>query len=1646
LTPREKALIDSAYDIRLAKEPEVEIEPSAPNEMDVESLTPEKVDYERQPEQAELPGILPPTREEKRAARNAEPETVSEEELPEAPQFINDDWLKSLGVLKNAPILGRLRGKDFTDPAQRTEIRGELIEYAANPTVKPVTKKKIQNFVKSPIFAKQAEMFGPRGGILEPAKPAKEVKENAPKRQGTGNATTKQGPTGTSTDRSGTQLRPTDNKKDVDTAGTKAPVNRGLAPSTGNTTKPEKRAEPKRAPLAKPEAKEKKPKRTDEEKRLIRIERAVKKREEKEELGNEAWQELATLPVKAFHDVIAKTYESMERNDLDDPDDTDAITALLRTKKPDTPKASAAKNYFSKMARQVDNLINISFDIAYNTPQFRTAVATNKAGEEVRTETDLEGQFFSGMSGPNARLAFKWVSENLSTNAKEKLDEYIEYYKDIKKIATDKFIAELFLQPSLGQDETILEYEEAQNKEYEEVMRKQLKLESDAVYRLGLPLHPAIQGMLKEGNLVGALNSIAASTEGAQSRIAKLLAGAIGSTKVEIVKNLQDENGNPVPGLYDPATNTIKLDSVDGMRLHVLGHEVVHAATSHVLANKSHPATKQLMKLFEEVKPSLDTAYGATSLDEFVAEAFSNPEFQAKLQAIFPTGSTSAWERFTNTVVNFARNLLGLGPKSVGSAYDQADKIISAMLSTAPETRNAGALYAASALGKGKEILDNMGNMAAKLPGMDQEKIDKFHEFFSGTAYGKAKELVRASLPLNALAEIAKKYIPMAVKLDELIQKRSGSENARFQKLEVNVAQAEQWAKANPDLMSTLDDVVYTSTLDQVDPSKPRSNYAKDKEQLATWDKLQPSWKALGKDGQAIYTMMRDTYAKMYGEIWDVLKNRIDETLTDENAAKELKNEIYVKLFKSGKIDPFFPLTRSGRYKLFYNAFDPNTNTTKPYVEQFESSRERDRAAKEITEAILADNEAKSEDRRLTPEEALKLAGIQKFISISEVNYKNAPPTSFVNSILRTMEVNKVDAKVTEEVMRLFLNTLPETSFAQGFRRRKGTLGFKRDSIGAMRERAFSMSRQLSNIEYGAKFSKLSSDIDEYVIAHGSDETAVEFRDELRKRIDFAISPNIPQWSKIATSLGFNMTLGLNVSSALVNMSQIPLVVLPWLGGKYGYSETTKAMGEAGRLYKLSGLSRNKEAYIEIEGNKKVKTTAAPSIDNFDFDDKNLPKEVRELKPLIEMAREYGQLNRSQIYDVLDVDESGSLMTKVNAVTGWLFHHGERMNRQVTLVAAYKLELNRLNSNKATADEKKLTDEQKQQAAAKEALYVTELTNGGTAAAAGPRIAQSGIGKVMFMFKRYGVSMYYMQYKMAREALQSADPEVRRAAWRQIAGIHASAGLMAGVRGMPIVGTIAMLYNLFRDDDDDDFDAAARKWMGELAFSGGINAVTGLDIASRIRMTDLIFRDNSYNRDQTPIQAMTEQLGGPVLGVANRMYRGYSLIGEGNVERGLEQMMPSAIGNAMKSIRYATEGTTTLRGDPITGEVSTWNAGAQAFGFAPAEYTRQLEINAKEKNADKDATEQRTKLLRKFYIATREGDSGEKEALLEEMRKFTKKHPGAAITGETVLNSMRQHMATTSNMYHGVLFSKGMRSELLKDAAEYDGESEDEDE
>ena len=187
---------------------------------------------------------------------------------------------------------------------------------------------------------------------------------------------------------------------------------------------------------------------------------------------------------------------------------------------------------------------------------------------------------------------------------------------------------------------------------------------------------------------------------------------------------MKNDRGERVAGLFDPKTNTIQLDSELG-NLHTLMHEATHAGTSHVLENKSHPVTKQLTELYNTVKDSLESAYGARSLDEFVAEAMSNPEFQTTLNRINPKGEKiTAWQRFSNTIRNFLRSLMGMPTKPLGSALDATDTMVNQILSTAPDIRNAGALYAMSLTGDAGKVLDTIGKRAANLPGLNQDRVN----------------------------------------------------------------------------------------------------------------------------------------------------------------------------------------------------------------------------------------------------------------------------------------------------------------------------------------------------------------------------------------------------------------------------------------------------------------------------------------------------------------------------------------------------------------------------------------------------------------------------------------------------------------------------------------------------------------------------------------------------------------------------------------------------------------------------------------------------------------------------------------------------------------------------------------------------------
>ena len=656
---------------------------------------------------------------------------------------------------------------------------------------------------------------------------------------------------------------------------------------------------------------------------------------------------------------------------------------------------------------------------------------------------------------------------------------------------------------------------------------------------------------------------------------------------------------------------------------------------------------------------------------------------------------------------------------------------------------------------------------------------------------------------------------------------------------------------------------------------------------------------------------------------------------------------------------------------------------------------------------------------------------IEPYAQLSDVNFRRAPSGSFVNSVLGIMEHNKVPPEAIDEMMRLFISTLPETAFAQSFQKRNNTPGYKEDSIGVFERKMRNTSNQIANMKYNPKLNAVVDTMRDQTTAKGKtgagNDVEKEYVSEFEKRLKDATNPSRSNFGRIAASAVYTYTLGFNASSALVNLAQVPMIVAPYLKGQYGEAGVAKALGNASKLF----LGAGTKAQVNVLGsNRTTELKVMPSIANYSPD----TAIGKQYATLIERMNATGQLNRSQLHEMISGDTRTGLLQKVNAMSGWMFSQTERMNREVTTIAAYNLELAKL--KKAG-----VPDVAAERQAADHAIYTTQLLNGSTSAAAAPRIAQGGIGKLMYMYKNYGVSQYYMLMKTAKLALQGESPEVKKAAWQQLGGIIGMTALMAGVQGIPMYGLASMVYAMFADPDDDDLDTVTRKHLGELAFKGPIEYMTNLSIASRIGLTDLIVRDNKAGTAAgTFTDQVTQMFGGPAFSIGDRIVRGFSKINDGNLERGLEDILPAFAANPLKGLRYYFEGANTLRGDPITGEVSAWNSMAQAFGFAPADYSRQLEINSREKGIDKFINTKVTQLKRKYYTASRVGDSEEKADVREALLQIGAKHPELGINGGTINEILTASQAaqekSTKKMIHGVMISDKRRKEVLEDEAE----------
>lgn len=214
---------------------------------------------------------------------------------------------------------------------------------------------------------------------------------------------------------------------------------------------------------------------------------------------------------------------------------------------------------------------------------------------------------------------------------------------------------------------------------------------------------PALQAVLEatngEKSVPQLLDAVVRLHPGALGQLATRLKGVDLSGVLVRYENKLMEGKHPSGmrawkrGVFDPKTNTITIYQ-GGENAQTLLHEMVHAATVARLTNaKLADAPKgqlqvqmragydQLAELHAAIAamPEFAGEYANKNVFEFVAEAFSNPQLQAKLAATkVPAGvfgkNRGALGKLWDALVSAVRNMLGM-PAATTDALSEAMRL-----------------------------------------------------------------------------------------------------------------------------------------------------------------------------------------------------------------------------------------------------------------------------------------------------------------------------------------------------------------------------------------------------------------------------------------------------------------------------------------------------------------------------------------------------------------------------------------------------------------------------------------------------------------------------------------------------------------------------------------------------------------------------------------------------------------------------------------------------------------------------------------------------------------------------------------------------------------------------------------------------------
>nr|DAL60036.1 MAG TPA_asm: Type I restriction enzyme [Caudoviricetes sp.] len=840
---------------------------------------------------------------------------------------------------------------------------------------------------------------------------------------------------------------------------------------------------------------------------------------------------------------------------------------------------------------------------------------------------------------------------------------------------------------------------------------------------------------------------------------------------------------------------------------------------------------------------------------------------------------------------------------------------------------------------------------------------------------------------------------------------------------------AQRWQKyraKNAAENSQLMQIMHESTLAQADPSekfesrlngadlkilrnkktssdewqqankKAMDESAREKE----WTRLNAEFQKLSPEGQALYRDVRDLYSKLANtqeaiivanlekamefrikeaqrEFEDEMQAINDEGLKGEDREKAITaakkkldnarrrdawnrrarvNQLRQEFESNRLAGPYFPLARFGDY--FVTARNKKTNEIEVFSRQ-ETPFQQSRVAKELRKQGFE---------------------VETGLISKTAELRKQVPAEFVARIEDILKGLPAAKETQDQVWQLYLERMPDMSLRKNRIHRKGRAGFEEDALRAFASHMFHGAHQTARMKFAMDLQDQLDEAKRQTKYTRNPTRSGLVLEQAEKNHQYVMNPTSNRIAQVATQGAFMWYLAQSPAAALVNMGQTVIVAPSKLAAFYDKG-TARGMAVA--------LGQINKAMFDLANGR---TFAEQSR-------RVTPQE----KAAVSEAYRIGLITRTQSHDVAGIADSGikyrPTRARIMAAMSFMFHHTERINREATFLAAYRI------ARKRGLDH---------QNAIRKASELTWDSHYDYQNSSRPAVMHSNTGKALLVFRNYSLNMISDLAYTTYEIINPRNAQERREARTQMIGLLGSLAFNTGIRGLPLFGMLMVIAGMFSDDGEDP-EVELKKTLLQylppsmvgIMMDGVPGYAFGVELSGRIGFGDLWFRSDDMDREgDSAYLYWLQQLLGPASSIPYTAVRGISQIQDGYTWRGMENLVPKAIRDPMKAYRYYSEGVTTKNGDPIVDEVGGWDVLKQAMGFTPARVTEQYKLNSYNMNKQKTITEERSKLLGDFYKAWKAGDEKKVDQITDKMRAYSEKYPEMRIDGDAVRSSL----------------------------------------